>query len=205
MQDQRGVFLGYNAFYLKYKCMSLSTSRLYISRDVVFSEDIYPYVEKSNSIASTINSHNEILGSLPPIVTNNQTPEPNISHDRPSNPPSPTGPNTPSSIGLPIDSPSHNIPISSPTGHIPPEVLLSPSNLDHQSTPDHVKTKSLAKIFKAINSVNLALLVKYPLPTCHTATSTLSPKPHNYLFALKQPKWVKAIQEEYLALIHNHT
>ena len=42
------VFLGYNLRHKGYKCFHVPSSRLYISRDVIFQESIFPF-QKSNS------------------------------------------------------------------------------------------------------------------------------------------------------------
>lgn len=44
------VFLGYSSTHKGYKCLNLKTHRLYISRDVIFHEDSFPY-SKSRPIS----------------------------------------------------------------------------------------------------------------------------------------------------------
>ena len=46
-RSKRCVFLGYSAFHSGYRCLSLTSGKLYISRDVIFIENTYPYKEQS--------------------------------------------------------------------------------------------------------------------------------------------------------------
>lgn len=41
------VFLGYSALHKGYKCLDINTGRIYMSRDVVFDETIFPFVNHS--------------------------------------------------------------------------------------------------------------------------------------------------------------
>lgn len=44
-RSKRCVFLGYSTLHKGYKCLHISSGRVYISRDVVFNEDIFPYFD----------------------------------------------------------------------------------------------------------------------------------------------------------------
>jgi len=63
----RCVFLGNSSSHKGYKCLDRSTKRIYISRDVIFDENVFPF-EKLNSKSSiqTKNSHQPAL--LPTFV-----------------------------------------------------------------------------------------------------------------------------------------
>ena len=50
---ERCVFLGYSAFHSGYRCLSLTSGKLYISRDVTFIENIYPYKEQLQQAQQT--------------------------------------------------------------------------------------------------------------------------------------------------------
>ena len=39
------VFLGYSSLHKGFKCLEVSTGRVYISRDVVFDEQVFPFFE----------------------------------------------------------------------------------------------------------------------------------------------------------------
>lgn len=42
-RSKQCTFLGYNNLYKGYKYLDISTSRIYISRDVIFDEEIFPF------------------------------------------------------------------------------------------------------------------------------------------------------------------
>ena len=43
------VFLGYSSLHKGYKCLHVPSNRVYISRDVIFDENVFPFVDMSNS------------------------------------------------------------------------------------------------------------------------------------------------------------
>jgi hypothetical protein len=42
-RSKQCVFLGYRDMHKGYKCLEASTSRVYISRDVIFDEEVFPF------------------------------------------------------------------------------------------------------------------------------------------------------------------
>jgi histone deacetylase 1/2 len=44
-QSKRYVFIGYNILHKGFKCLDINEGRVYISRDVVFDEDVFPFSE----------------------------------------------------------------------------------------------------------------------------------------------------------------
>lgn len=42
-RSTRCAFLGYSAFHKGFKCLDTSTGRIYISKDVVFDENVFPF------------------------------------------------------------------------------------------------------------------------------------------------------------------
>lgn len=68
------IFLGYSSRHLRYRCLSLQSGKLFISRDVVFNETCFPFAENSPLISSLPSSPNNgsILDSIllcyPPIT-----------------------------------------------------------------------------------------------------------------------------------------
>ena len=64
------VFLGYNNIHKGFKCLDLSSGCVYISRDVVFDEDVFPFSKLHSNTGARLRS--EIL-LLPPTLLNPST------------------------------------------------------------------------------------------------------------------------------------
>ena len=67
-RSERCVFLSYSAFHHGYRCLSMTSGRIFISRDVVFTETHYPFADKlyvPSSSQESIPSVRGILGSSP--------------------------------------------------------------------------------------------------------------------------------------------
>jgi hypothetical protein len=58
----RCVFLGYSNMHKGFKCLDISLGRIYISRDVVFNETAYPFVDLHPTAGAHYTS--EVLLSL---------------------------------------------------------------------------------------------------------------------------------------------
>ena len=52
--SKRCAFLGYSNLHKGYKCLDISTGRVYISRDVVFDEDIFPFAQLHSNAGSCL-------------------------------------------------------------------------------------------------------------------------------------------------------
>jgi histone deacetylase 1/2 len=61
------VFLGYSNLHKGFKCLDISSSRIYISQDVIFDEDIFPFSHLHSNAGARLRS--EIL-LLPPSLQN---------------------------------------------------------------------------------------------------------------------------------------
>jgi hypothetical protein len=42
-RSKKCVFIGYSALHKGYKCLDIDSERVYISRDVIFDESIFPF------------------------------------------------------------------------------------------------------------------------------------------------------------------
>jgi hypothetical protein len=57
-RSQPCVFLGYSSFHKSFKCLDRKTGRIYIFRDVLFDENIFPFSTDSTLVATT---HSNLL------------------------------------------------------------------------------------------------------------------------------------------------
>ena len=141
-QSEHCAFIGYRAFHHGYRCISMTSSRLYISRDVIFTETVYSFGDKStNNSSSTesLPSVRSILGSSPREVSiqlpTTETLNFNCMSTNPANTSTLPPLDTESSPILPSfnhsnpDSPPRlSLTSISPSRHIPSLNPLSPSN-----------------------------------------------------------------------------
>ena len=205
--------------------VSLSSGKLYISRDVAFMESIFPYKESLNTDNSAAQLPIGLLGSSPvhthhtlsPVIsTSLHTPEHLPTSPKPhitsptvtSLEPNDNSPNITSSDTH--SSPHCHLPIknsleSLTTGHIPSQNPLSPSNLDSRNDKSLIKTRRLADIFKTLDSVDSTHTSKFPLPNCLHVSSLVPSEPTHFSSAIKQSKCLDAMKNEFKALIENKT
>ena len=64
-RSDKCIFLGYSASHLGYRCLSLTSDKLYISRDVIFQEHDYPFESSSSINNSPSSSPLKLLGRFP--------------------------------------------------------------------------------------------------------------------------------------------
>ena len=92
---------------------------------------------------------------------------------------------------------------TSSSRHIPSINPLSPSNLDHQNSPSHTRTKPLSDILQSLDQTKTISRDRYPLPQCYSITSGPISEPTDYSSASQQSNWVQAMKDEYTALVRN--
>jgi hypothetical protein len=62
-RSTRCAFLGYSPMHKGYKCPDISTGRIYISRDVVFDEDVSPFAELHSNAGARLRTEINLLPS----------------------------------------------------------------------------------------------------------------------------------------------
>jgi histone deacetylase 1/2 len=63
-RSKKCVFLGYSSLHKGYKCLHVPTNRVYISRDVVFDENVFPFSALPNNTSTPIPP----VHSIPPLL-----------------------------------------------------------------------------------------------------------------------------------------
>lgn len=61
------VFLGYSTLHKGYKCLEIATGRIYISRDVVFDETLFPFAKLHPNAGALLRAEIELLPDLDTI------------------------------------------------------------------------------------------------------------------------------------------
>jgi hypothetical protein len=180
------VFLGYSTLHKGYKCYHSATSRIYISRDVIFHEEVFPF---SNTPPS---ANPAPPSSIPPSVS---LPLP-IPHSMAiSNPPTDI-------IPILSSSPDRASPFSpSVSSFSPPTELVVAA--DQQPTRIHpMRTRSQNSV-STINKLTDGT-VRYPLPRTLLSEATIT-EPTCFTNAAKISEWRTAMHTEFNALLKNST
>jgi hypothetical protein len=68
-RSKRCVFLGYSSSHKGYKCLDVSTGRVYISRDVIFDEGVFPFREFHPNVGARLRAEVNLLPHLFPSST----------------------------------------------------------------------------------------------------------------------------------------
>ena len=165
-RSKKCVFLGYSPNHRGYRCLDLSTNRVYISRDVVFNEQDFPAKSVSSVHVPAVNSSPAEFSFLPfPTPPGNSlstvTPHslapaaPIISPDTPPTldltPPSPNATNSPPPapplITAPFDPPH------APNPSLTIKFITQPVTLSKPSMPllSHLNLPHLLKLLKSLH------------------------------------------------------
>jgi len=192
------IFIGYSLDYHGYKCLDLTTGKVYVSRHVVFYENNFPYKspDQNPSICPDINStvvpfSNTISPlSLTSAGTCAPSPSPHIDSHLPtfsstSEPaPQPSTGATPASPPIPVPNPTDTIPTVSNTH---PIVTRSKNHISKQK--------------RTLDGHTL-----YPLlQALHVSASPSCKEPTSFTEASKSCHWRSAMNSEFDALLRNQT
>ena len=63
-RSKRCAFIDYSAFHHGYRCISVTSGRIYISRDVIFTKNYYPFADNLNEGPSSMESTQSVQGIL---------------------------------------------------------------------------------------------------------------------------------------------
>ncbi|PKA49422.1 Retrovirus-related Pol polyprotein from transposon TNT 1-94 [Apostasia shenzhenica] len=201
-RSQLCAFLGYSTMHHGYRCLHISTGRVYISRHVVFHEAHFPFTDtssKATQMSGALMSSDSILGPYPGLLSNT------ISRDTPplvssSPPPHRDLPASPESTSGPPC-------IEENTQAIPSETnTLRPMDSPTISASPPPKTRLLTDIYQQTEPVTLSLITnsKHLLPTALVASIHM-PEPTCFTQASKDLTWRAAMATEFDALLRNGT
>ncbi|MCH79360.1 retrovirus-related Pol polyprotein from transposon TNT 1-94 [Trifolium medium] len=210
-RSQECVFLGYSSTYKGYKCLS-PDGHIYVSKDVLFNEQKFPYHQLfpsshtttpppiSSTSLSQVPLHlpTQVLDPVPiTIVPNTTISEPSSSASSTPSSPHNHDPTTPQPSSPPNSensySNSSNIQMSNASQHIfSPLSSGSTPESSHEQITTPQPSQNHTMITRSKARANPTLLLTHFEPT--TAKQ-----------ALQSSEWVKAMQEEYNALMKNNT
>jgi hypothetical protein len=223
------VFLGYSLLYHGYKCLHIPTGRLYISRDVIFLENLFPFFKNTSTLPTQTTTPSgqsvSILGPCPLLCSQPR------SSPAPSTAPAPHTWASLTHHTEPIIDPSHHTQpepisatntdpylasISNPTSVLAPETSTPPENSsppETASNPLLSYSSSHPMITRSKNHITkpkptLDGMIRYPLPKSLLTvahTTIFEPEPTCFITAAKSHAWRQAMNLEFDALLQNQT
>ena len=195
------TFLGYSGLHKGYKCLDQS-GRLYISRHVVFNENVFPYNSNSKYENQNTSQINQAFPNTVPITI---FPDLQIT-------PTPT---IPPASNNSENTPTHS-PLISPISETTPQTSHS-SNTEHESPENDTSNNQIEQS----NDENIGRTASNPAGNRHSmvtrskagifrpkvllADKSTSQEPQTTQEAMLSPLWCAAMNEELSALMRNKT
>lgn len=209
---KRCIFLSYPQCQKAYKLYDLDTEKVFVSRDVIFYENIFPFKTTSTPSAPP-NNHHVLPLPVPHI---------DVDHSLTVVPPCSQPPHEQSPSTLPNSQPPVLIQTQLPSEPTPPThspltdshtLIPPPTEPPSEPTPRRLKRQSKPPKYLSDYQCYLATTPKYPLSQflsnpshSHFINSiTKETEPTSFSIARTNPKWQKAMEEEIQALEANNT
>jgi len=176
------VFLGYSTLHKGYKCYHSETGRIYVSRDVIFHEDVFPFSNTTTNPASPSSIPSSVSLSIPNSLAV-------------SPPPTESIPNLTSSPTRPSPSTSSVSSFSSPA-----EPDVAPDQQPTRIHPMRTRSQNNVSTIRKLTDGT----VRYPLPRALLSEAAIT-EPTCFTNAVKVNEWRTAMQTEFNALLKNNT
>jgi Reverse transcriptase (RNA-dependent DNA polymerase) len=194
------VFLGYSSVYKGYKCLDLSTNRIYVSRHVIFDETAFPFKDKQTSSqsspSSTANYPLQLLSfNNFPAISSSDISSTSISIPSTSSPNCQTLNN---SLSIPPKPPITHVYSRRSTTYpstVPPSPLPQPSKSPPISSHQMI---TRAKSRLSVSTPKAMLATNHPI-------SIQDLDPTSFTQASKEPHWRCAMTKKLDALAQNKT
>jgi histone deacetylase 1/2 len=198
------IFIGYSIGHQGYKCLDVTTGKIFISHLVVFYESIYPYIvptsasltPKSDPVVLPPNLQLSSSSALISAGTITQPPAPSQLHMiSPSSPSNYLHDNSTSPASNPTPSHQQNNTDPAPSPSPPQQPVHTSHSMITRSKNNIHKPKILSNHH-----------IRYPIPKA--LMTTLQPQnrePTCYSTAVKHHHWREAMNKEFDALLANGT
>jgi hypothetical protein len=224
-RSKQCIFLGYSSNHKGYRCLDPNTNRIYISRNVVFDENLFPaqdrfqtsqsarnqspasgivlipsqFYSTSSDLISTAVSPAELTSSAPPVEPTSSTLLVEPVGSAPSVEPTSSAPLV-EHIG--------SAPSAEPTCSAPTSPLVDSLHVVSAPTSPNIVTRSMTghlepKEYPGFHLYQSIKSTKHPLKAM--AAATLPREPTSYSQAVKNPDWLAAMESEFQALLDNAT
>jgi histone deacetylase 1/2 len=196
------IFLGYPVEQKGYRCYDPTTHRIITSRHVYFDEHVFPFAQvQSSPSTSRVSAPSQLQDLLPDITAHPARTT--------RSPQRPAALRASSPIDASHASPSvpHHTSSIAPNAHAGPQnTLPSPQLQAAARLRHHMTTRARAGIIQPNSRyAHIATTPQSGPPSSASGVPTPSAPPSSVRYALRDPEWRKAIEDEYHVLLGNGT